>query len=305
MVRILLLIMALVFAFSASAEAGWLDEKLKQAAESLGDRAVDDASDSAYEGAKQGSKDAMGAGNDADSNTAGQYDSEKAVGIEEQDKDSAEYGREEMEQPSWADSDYGQKKKKKKRTSPPRTDLYLSTEMIISDPESFPEPFKGNIYIDGTRSRTEWKYPDGSKMTSIVMGVEPGDKVYILMHDEKKYIESTVGDDSGSSITFDSGKPCDGYRKSENLGKSKLNGRRVVKWRCSEPEDPDDAEEAASVMSLWYDKKLKIPVRMEDENSKEYWELVNIRVGKPSGDLFKVPADYTKLSFDIPSRTGQ
>ena len=297
--------MTLVFAYSTSAEAGWLDDKLKQAAESLGDRAIDDASDSAYEGAKQGSKDAMGSGNDTDSDPSGQYDSERASGVEEQGEDSAEYGREDMGRTSWSDSDYGQKKKKKKRTGPPRTDLHLTTEMIMSDPESFPEPFKGNIYIDGTRSRTEWKYPDGSKMTSIVMGVEPGDKVYILMHDEKKYIESTVGDDSGSSITFDSGKPCDGYRKSENLGKSKLNGRRVVKWRCSEPEDPDDAEEAASVMSLWYDKKLKIPVRMEDENSKEYWELVNIRVGKPSGDLFKVPADYKKLSFDIPSRTRQ
>ena len=305
MVRILLLIMTLVFAYSASAEAGWLDDKLKQAAESLGDRAIDDASDSAYEGAKQGSKDAMGSGNDSDSDPSGQYDSERAAGVEEQGEDSAEYRREDMGQPSWSDSDYGQKKKKKKKTGPPRTDLHLTTEMIMSDPESFPEPFKGNIYIDGTRSRTEWKYPDGSKMTSIVMGVEPGDKVYILMHDEKKYIESTVGDDSGSSITFDSGKPCDGYRKSENLGKSKLNGRRVVKWRCSEPEDPDDAEEAASVMSLWYDKKLKIPVRMEDENSKEYWELVNIRVGKPSGDLFKVPADYKKFSFEIPSRTRQ
>ena len=305
MVRILLLIMTLVFAFSASAEAGWLDDKLKQAAESLGDRAIDDASDSAYEGAKQGSKDAMGSGNDTDSDPSGQYDSERASGVEEQGEDSEEYRRGDMGQPAWSDSDYGQKKKKKKKTGPPRTDLYLSTEMIISDPESFPEPFKGDIYIDGTRSRTEWKYPDGNKMTSIVMGVEPGDKVYILMHDEKKYIESTVGDDSGSSITFDSGKPCDGYRKSENLGKSKLNGRRVVKWRCSEPEDPDDAEEAGSVTSLWYDKKLKIPVRMEDEKSKEYWELVNIRVGKPSGDLFKVPADYQKFSFDIPSRAGQ
>jgi len=297
MVRILLLIMTLVFAFSASAEAGWLDDKLKQAAESVGDRMIDDASDSAYEGTKQGSKDAMGSENDTASDPSGQYDSEKAAEVEEQAEDSAEYpaeyGREEMGQPSWADSNYGQKKKKKKKTGPPRTDLHLSTDMIMSDPENSPEPFKGKVYIDGVRSRTEFKYSDGNNAGIIVTGSDPTDKVYILMHSNKQYMESTYSETD--SIVFESGKPCDGYRKAEDLGKTKLNGRSVVKWRCAEPEDPDDYEDAERIVTLWVDDKLEIPIRVEEGNGKGYWELQNILEGKPSGDLFKVPAGYKKL----------
>jgi len=306
MVRIVLLMMTLVFVCSASAEAGWLDDKLKQAAESVGNRAIDDASNSAYEGAKDSVNDQD---DEKNNDPSGQYDSEKAAGVEEQPQGypaySSEPGREEMGQPSWADSDYGQKKKKKKRTGPPRTDLHLSTEMIMIDPEMSPEPTRGDIYIDGTRTRTEWKYADGNKMGIIITGIEPADKVYILMHSEKTYMESSVQEDNDSAFTFDSSKPCEGFRKAEDLGSTILNGRSVAKWRCSEPEDPEDAEEAGSVMTLWYDKKLKIPVRMEDDKRKSSWELVNIREGKPSGDLFKVPADYKKFSFEIPSRAGQ
>jgi hypothetical protein len=275
MVRIVLLMMMLVFAFSAAADAGWLDDKLRQAAESVGNRAIDDAADSAYEGAKDSVNDQD---DEKNNDPSGQYDSEKAAGVEEQPQDypaySSEPGSEETGQPSWAAFDYGRKKKKKKRTGLPRTDLHLSTEMIMIDPEMSPEPTRGDIYIDGTRTRTEWKYADGNKMGIIITGIEPTDKVYILMHSEKTYMESSVQEDNDSAFTFDS-------------------------------EDPEDAEEAGSVMTLWYDKKLKIPVRMEDDKRKSSWELVNIREGKPSGDHFKVPAGYEKFSFEIPSRAGQ
>ena len=301
MIRILLLMVTLVFACSVSVEAGWLDDKLKQAAESVGDRMIDDASDSAYEGAK----DTVSPDNTVtNKDTSGQV-SEFEEKAESPGKYSNELGKEEMGYPSWADSDYGQKKKKKKKTGPPRTDLHLSTEMIMSDPEISPEPTRGDIYIDGTRTRTEWKYADGNKMGIIITGIEPADKVYILMHSKKTYMESSVQEDRDSAFTFDSSKPCEGFRKAEDLGSTILNGRSVAKWRCSEPEDPDDGEEAESVMTLWYDKKLKIPVRMEDDKRKSSWELVNIRERKPSADLFKVPADYKKFSFEIPSREGQ
>ena len=116
---------------------------------------------------------------------------------------------------------------------------------------------------------------------------------------------SSVEKDSDSSISFESSKPCEGFRKSEDLGRTRLYGRSVTKWRCSEPDDPEDAGVAGSVMTFWYDKKLKIPIRMEDDKRKSYSELVNIRLGKPSGGLFKVPADYKAYSFNIPSRGRQ
>jgi hypothetical protein len=43
MIRILMLMMTLVFACSATVEAGWLGDKLKKAAENVGDRMIDDA----------------------------------------------------------------------------------------------------------------------------------------------------------------------------------------------------------------------------------------------------------------------
>ena len=120
MVRILLLMMTLVFAFSASAEAGWLGDKLKEASENIGDRLIDDASDSAYEG----SKDSVSPENDTESETQGQYGSGEAAVYEEEAEESAEYsdmpGREEMGQPSWPGSDYGQKPKKKKKPKKPK-----------------------------------------------------------------------------------------------------------------------------------------------------------------------------------------
>ena len=267
MVRILLLIMTLLLAYSASADAGWLDDKLKQAAESVGDRLINDASDKAYEGAK----DSVGPGdNEMNSETSGQYESGEAAELEEGSEESAEYGAEsdleEMAEPSWADSGYGQKNKKKRKAGPPRTDLHLTAEMIMSDPENSPEPVKGMIYLDGAKSRTEFDDLGGNSMGVIVTGIDPADKVYVLLHKEETYMESTSGETD--SFSFESGKPCEGYRKAEDLGSTKLNGRSVAKWRCSEPEDPEDAEEAQRIVTLWVDDKLEIPYAWRRETGK-------------------------------------
>jgi hypothetical protein len=296
MMRIVLFIIVLVLTFTTSADAGWLDEKLKKAADSIGDRLIDDAADSTYEG----TKDVVTPEEDTQSESPGRYgDPEEAIEYEEQveaaDEYYPEYGGEEMDQSSWGGGSFGMRSKRKKKTGPPRTDLHFSTEMVVTDPEASPEPFRGDIYIDGARSRTEWNYPDGSKVGVIVTGIKPDDKVYVLMHNEKSYMVSSAQEDSDSSFAFGSDKPCEGFLKAEDLGKTKLNGRSVSKWRCSQPEDPEDAEEAGSVLIIWYDKKLKIPIRMEDNSRESSWELTNIRVGKPSADHFKVPADYKKL----------
>ena len=175
--------------------------------------------------------------------------------------------------------------------------------MIMSDPESSPEPVKGKIYIDGTKYRTEFDYSGGNSMGVIITGIDPSDKVYVLMHSEKTYMESTY--DETDSFSFGRGKPCDEFNNAENLGRTKLNGRSAIKWRCSEPKDPELYEDAGGVITLWIDDKLDIPIRLEEANGKGDWELVNIREGKPSSDLFKVPAGYKKLAVGgIPTATS-
>jgi len=296
MARIILIVLVLVFTCSATTEAGWLDDKLKQAAESIGNRAINDASDSAYEGAKE-SVDSQE--NEREQETSGSDEAGEAAESEELEQESAEYQDVPAgaEIPSWAESDYGQKPKKKKRSGPPRTDLHLTTDMIMSDPESSPEPFKGKLYFDGARVRSEFDYPSGNRMGMIVTGISPEDRVYILMHSEKTYMESSYGETD--SFSFSGDKPCEEFRKSEKLGSAVLNGRNTVKWRCSEPEDPEMYEESGGVVLLWIDKKLNIPVRMEEADGKSYWELQNIREGKPAGDLFKLPAGYKKLDIGV------
>ena len=290
--------MALIFCSYSSADAGWLGDKLKQAAENVGDKLIDDASDSAYEG----TKDAVTPENNTDSEAPGRYEPEEAEEFEQQDDEASEYAAEyeleKMGQPSWAESGYAQKPGKRKKTGPPRTDLHLTADMIMSDPESSPEPFKGKIYLDGARSRSEFDYPGGNTVGVIVTGIDPADKVYILMHSEKKYMETTVEKQGDAPLSFESGKPCEGFRKAEDLGRTKLNGRSVAKWRCSEPEDQEMYEEAGGDMLLWVDDTLKIPVRFEEGKGKGHWELLNIREGRPAGELFKIPAGYEKLASD-------
>jgi len=288
--QILLVVMIVVFSFFTSAEAGWLGDTLMQAAETVGESIIND---------------------ETESEAPGLYEPEENAELDQQVEESEKYEAEnsdespleEMAESSWSKSEYREKPKKKKKAGPPRTDLQLSTDMIMSDPESSPEPIKGKLYIDGAKSRTEFDYPGGNSMGLIVTGVDPTDKVYVLMHSNKMYTESTYNETD--SFSFGSGKPCDEFLKAEDLGRTKHNGRSVNKWRCSEPEDPEMYEEAGGVVTLWVDDKLKIPVRMEEANGKGYWELANINEGKPSGDFFKVPSGYNKLAAGaIPTATS-
>ena len=84
--------MALVFAFTASAEAGWLGDKLKQAAESVGDNIIKETTDSVYKSSKEAvtSEDEEAAQQDP-----AQYETEEAAPMEQQGDGSGEYATEE------------------------------------------------------------------------------------------------------------------------------------------------------------------------------------------------------------------
>lgn len=322
MVRVLLVTLTLTLAcsFSDYADAGWLGDKLKKAADSVGSDLIKDVTDGVYKGTNdvispegketdQGAEEPVeklqvtedtGQGSDDSGQEAGyqerpEYDGEYPGPSEfegqysERMGDEGEYAEEEFEEvaePPWGEEGFVQRSGKNRRQGLPRTDLHLSADMIMHDSEA-PEPMKGKLYIDGTRIRTEWS----SELGMIVTGVEASDKVYVLMHKEKTYFESTNED--SEAFFIEDIKPCDGYTNTKELGRVELNGRSAVKWRCLEPEDPEND----ATITVWFDKKLEFPVRWEGENSG-FWELANIREGKPSADLFRLPADYKKMVAD-------
>ena len=261
MVRVLLIIalaLPLACSFSISSEAGWLGDKLKKAADSVGGDLIKDVADDVYKGSDstKSTEDAEtdpGTGEPAEKRQVtedtgqGPDDSGQEAGYQERPDYEGEYPGppefedqypermgydgeyadeefEEMAEPSWGGEGFVQRSGKKRKKGLPRTDLHLSADMIMNDPEA-PEPMKGKLYIDGTRIRTEWS----SDLGMIITGVEASDKVYVLMHKEKTYFESTNED--SEAFFIEDIKPCDGYANSEELGRVELNGRSAATFR--------------------------------------------------------------------------
>jgi hypothetical protein len=74
------------------------------------------------------------------------------------------------------------------------------------------------------------------------------------------------------------------------LGTESLNGRTVEKWQMT-MRIPDQTP----VQTLqWFDPVLKLSIREEFPNG-QVRELKNIQLGAQSDELFRVPADYTRL----------
>jgi hypothetical protein len=314
--------MVLVSFLCVSAEAGWLGDKLKKAADSVGNNIINDVADGVYKGSKDvmtpgGDEAAQGEGVEpAETGEAAKHagqgtefaeqedaylkESEYEDGYPERPEYEGEYDErleyegeyaeeqefEAMGGQAWGGGpDFAAPSRKKRKKGPPRTDLYFSAEMIMDDPEA-EEVMKGRLYIDGTRIRTDLT----SDLGMIVTGVEASDKVYVLLHKEKTYIESSNED--SEAFFIEDVKPCEGYANAEKLGRTKLNGRSAVKWHCTAPEDPD----YPVTTTLWFDEKLNFPLRSEGGKGEGSWELANIREGKPPADLFRIPPDYKKMA---------
>ena len=142
--------------------------------------------------------------------------------------------------------------------------------------------------------------PEGIRFEGVMDG-EPYVMIYNfpkktawhLMVKERMYIETPIepgqttdSNDLFGGFSFGSACPGEGS-KGTRLGREKLHGRSVEKWRCTGP----DVDE----VFIWYDTKLQAGIKSEDEF--ELFELRNIKEGRLSGDLFTPPAGYQKLAI--------
>ena len=285
MIRILTALAILLFFNISTGEAGWLTDKLMEAGEELGSRLIDDTSDTAYKGTKEGAGKTVD--NEGDTNT------QRTEEHTEDPTPSREMPQEDSTQPHMVSQTSTSKSKKNYSSQAVRSDLQFSADTEMVDAESPSERMKGKMFVDGARLRMDMNTPDGS-ISYIVTGAKTDDRFYMLMHEQKSYMTSLVGDaeDDPWVALRGTDNPCEDYRKSQNLGQKTINGRKSVQWNCS---DPEEQEEPANI-SLWIDSKLNIPVKMEGSDGTRY-ELKNIKEGKPSAEKFKTPAGYREITL--------
>ncbi|HSH70314.1 MAG TPA: hypothetical protein VK997_10380, partial [Deferrisomatales bacterium] len=265
----LILFVALCCGFTI-AEAGWLTDKLKEAAEEVGGKVIGQGSPEADEGVSN-SANQPAASEDAPYTSDRRPDESEAP-------EAGVGGREHLgEAPQ----------------RPLRTDLHFSADTLMVDPESSGEESRGKMVVDGERMRMEMKDPaEGQTVIYIMDG--RAQKVLLLMPAEKTFMETPMASAEGENdwrAAFSS-EPCDGYRTAEEVGRTTHDGRGAVEWSCEDPKDPDDAFN----LSLWFDAKLHIPVRSEDSEGNRF-ELQNLKEGAQSDSLFSAPGGYTPMNL--------
>ncbi|MBM9536686.1 hypothetical protein [Desulfobulbus alkaliphilus] len=107
---------------------------------------------------------------------------------------------------------------------------------------------------------------------------------------ERMYIETAVdGDELGMGEIGQFGMPCPPEAVANRIGSEDVNGRNTEKWTCDVPGE--------GIETVWYDTRLQMPIRSEDEDGR--FALTNIKEGSQPASLFIPPPGYTKL--EVPS----
>ena len=294
MVRCVLILFAALWCVPTMAEAGWLTDKLKEAAKDIGGKAIDEGSHGTYEGAKKGAKQAVTTDDRPEGQpepSTRQQETPEELGTGEDEKeDAGEFLR---SQPQFQETRGSSFRNARNPQRPPRTDLHFSADTIMVDRDTSRKESRGKMYVDGERMRMEMTDPEQGKPVITIMDGQ-SQKFLLLMPSEKTFMEmpmsSAEGDEDWRSAL--SAEPCDGYRMAEEMGPTTHAGRSVVQWSCEDPEDPEDAFN----LFLWFDAKLHMPVRSEDSEGNRF-ELRNLKEDAQSSSLFSVPGEYTRMNL--------
>ena len=287
MFKMMIFLCAICLMVPSCSEAGWLGDALKDVGQKVEDvgkqvtdqfvkdtgQAASDSANSAYEGTKETAGDIGSRENDVSSSPGeGQQLAAQAS-------------------PS-ADGAGGKKSQGNYSHKAVRSDLQFSADTEMVDADSPADALQGKMYVDGPRMRNDFNSPEG-QVSTIITGDKPENKIYMLMHAQKSYMASSVGDaEDDLWEALRKSDPCEGYQTAKEDGSKILNGRNTVQWNCSDPEDEEYPESA----TLWIDSKLNIPIKMEGSDGSRY-ELKNIKTGKPSADMFKLPAGYREMTL--------
>jgi hypothetical protein len=180
----------------------------------------------------------------------------------------------------------------------------LAVSPLQADQRGAPVPFSADwIASEEGEPQVQGKYYASSE--GIRIEGESGEEDFIMIYNfdrnlawhvmaaERMYMETPLDPNQpGSTEDFMDGlgtfgSPCSADGKGTRIGPATLHGRKVEKWTCEVPGE--------KTITVWYDKRIQIPIRSEDEDGS--YELKNIKEGRLSVDLFLPPAGYTKFAM--------
>jgi outer membrane lipoprotein-sorting protein len=143
---------------------------------------------------------------------------------------------------------------------------------------------KGKIFVKDNKMRMEFE--EGITIMDLATG-----KTITIQPEEKMYIEMPG---MGPMATVDeSDKELSKIATKKHVGTEKISGYKCDKYLITYH------DKAMGKMTQWYSKKLKYPIKIvyhgpEGEMLTEY---KNIKEGRVSDSLFKVPAGYQKMAI--------
>jgi hypothetical protein len=112
------------------------------------------------------------------------------------------------------------------------------------------------------------------------------------MPKEKMYMEQPF---APGKVTATSEK-IDGEIERKLVGQETIDGKMTNKYQIVYNQNGK-----RETMFQWFAAGLKIPVKTAAADNSWATEYKNIKTGTQPDSLFEIPADYQKLSYEVPS----
>lgn len=162
-------------------------------------------------------------------------------------------------------------------------------------------PFPTKIFVAKGKLRFQQQDRKGNPSSIMLVDLSALTSV-VLIPQQHLYVKQSQPQIPGQGAAFfqptDAASACAAWQKigelkgkCRNLGGETVNGRVTVKY------ENIAADKTASY--IWIDRKLHFPIKWEDPVGAR--ELRNIRETPQPGELFEIPAGYSKRNLSPPS----
>ena len=145
--------------------------------------------------------------------------------------------------------------------------------------------FNGKIFASQDKVRME-------AAGSVIIARMDKQVTWILMPDRKVYMEQPL---RPTDMVATGGK-VPGETSREFLGDETVGGKLTKKYKIGYNVNGKDGSVLAWIMA-----NSEVPVKMQATDGSWSMEYNNLIIGAQPDSLFQVPADYQKLSVDLPS----